>query len=220
MKQISEKAWVKVVAPLIYKFNSVIKTTDSIDIAKSAYDLYNSDTRKYHSAYHPLWMLKKADELGLDLSLSQKIAIVFHDVIYIRGSDKNEEASATWVQAVFSPFIENKSDFKIIAEVTDIILDTKQHFNKITSLRNDISKIVLDLDISNMAAPYAEFVKWNDAVEEEFADTPAQARIDFLQSFLKKKKIFLSDEFSDKEEKLRENLSRIIAEKEEALSST
>jgi len=209
MKHVAEKTWVGYMAPFIHKFGKMT-VGDAVTIAKSAYYMYADEVRSYHGVYHPMHILEYAKENNIELSDEQVIAIIFHDVVYKIGGDKNEKASALFAEAVLMPHSYTPAHVKSLRKIKHHIIDTKQHFSATPNLLEPDSKLVLDLDICNMTLTFAEFSKWNAAIEAELGDIPIQKRIDFLKKFSAKKKILLSDVFSDKEETVKDNLKKLI----------
>lgn len=209
MKHVTEKAWVRSMAPLIHKFGTM-KVSDAVTIAKTVYQMYADETRSYHGVYHPMHILQYAKENNIDLNKEQTISIVFHDVVYKMGNSNNEEASALFAEAVLIPHAVSEDDLRSLCKIKNHIIDTKQHFSDNPKLKEKDSDLVLDLDICNMTLSFSEFKKWNDAIKFELGDIPIEKRIEFLKNFVSKEKIVLSSCFKDKEDKIRKNLYRLI----------
>lgn len=209
MKHVSEKSWIGSMAPKIYKFG--MSVSDSITIARSAYYMYADETRSYHGVYHPIHVLEYAKDNNIKLNIEQEIAIVFHDVIYKIGCRDNEKASALFTEAVLLPHVKNEDQRISLTKITNHIIDTSQHFNAVSKLLEPTSDLVLDLDICNMTLSFSEFIKWNEAIEDELGDIPKEKRIEFLKAFVSKKKILFSETFQEKEQTVRDNLTKLIS---------
>ena len=93
--------------------NILIKFNIPIEILKN----YDEQHRFYHNLYHLIDMLTNAKKLGIELTDSLVLAIVFHDIIYDPKRKDNEERSAD----LFYTYVQNN-------EIYQAILDTK-HFS-------------------------------------------------------------------------------------------
>lgn len=210
MKKIPFGRWSVEVYDTLFSCMNEESTEEILTISKSIYTLYSTPSRKYHCAYHPVFMLEYAKKNNIELNNAQKLAIVFHDAVYVPGNKDNEELSADYMMCMMSPYVSNR---RTLNKAYKIILDTKQHFQLKPRLKTKQSALVLDLDIINMSLDESSFRRWNKAVEEEFAhiSTPEE-RNEFLEFFLSKENILLSDELKHKEDKIRENISALLEE--------
>lgn len=188
-----------------------LKEDDKLPIAKCIFSLYSTEYRKYHSVCHLEHIFSFAKSNNVFLSSKQKIAILFHDIIYVPGRKDNESLSAQFCESLLTPFIPADT----LKSITNIVRDTSEHFNVNPKFSENESRLVLDLDISSMSLDYENFLKWNKLVEEEFAPfgfNDISKRIQFFDMFLSKEKIVQSIQMSWMEAPIRENLKRYIKE--------
>lgn len=142
--------------------------------AKSrAYELYSDDKEKYHTVHHMNYILALASRYWEEL---QKIhgfltneeknaltmSIIFHDCVYIPGSNTNEEDSADEADAFLRMYGYDKP---FISNVTDLILSTKQG----AELDNDLKKFLHDLDW-NCFVTYEEILDTEKKIFKEYRD--------------------------------------------------
>jgi predicted metal-dependent HD superfamily phosphohydrolase len=171
--------------------------------------MYATDYRKYHGIVHIVHIFDFQMKYKIELTLAQKIAILYHDVIYVPGFKENEELSAKFAVASLKPFVEHD----VLDEASRIILDTKQHFSTSPFYMSKQSPLVLDLDISSMSLDYDSFLWWNRLIEEEFRPfgmTDNSKRVAFFEMFLSKANITQSEQMIWMEPAIRNNIERYI----------
>ena len=148
---------------------------------------YNEPHRHYHTIRHVAWMLHLGRDLGL--TTDQILGIWFHDAVYGVPSDTNEEDSAAlaarWLGSEGYP----ESG---ILTVQQIVLDTKTHLPTV-----EPSALVIDLDLSSLAAPREVFVANTEKLRLEYAQFTREefdhGRLGFLEKFLDRDRIFCTD---------------------------
>lgn len=189
---------------------------DREQIAKHVYLRYTAIGREYHNAYHPWWIFTYAWENGIKLSISQQLAVLYHDVIYDINAEKgqNEIDSANLLRKDFEKI---QHSLKYVEPAATIVEDTRLHFEPNPIFASEESALVLDLDIINMSLPYPQFMEWNDAVEREYSNMNPMDRLEFLRFFVSKKDIIKTDQLKDREWDIRRNLNRLIMEKEDQI---
>ena len=168
-------------------------------------------TRRYcepHRHYHTIEHIANMLHLGRDLDLTddQVYAIWYHDAIYDSRSETNEEDSAdVAVQALRSIGWNDPS----IQVVRQIVLDTKSHEPTIPQ-----SDIVIDLDMSSIAAPWPEYERNRENIRKEYDWVPDDEFIDgtreFLQTLLDRDRVFYTDWGAALEPRARENMRRAL----------
>ncbi len=166
---------------------------------------YSHPSRHYHTLEHLEFIYKELS--GFKLSNSLEFAIFFHDIIYSVKSGKNEENSAIYAQKILSKLYVSKN---IISEVSNIIIDTKDHIP-----RNNTSKLLLDADLAHLAKDYIDYKKDSAKIRKEYSifddETFYNGRVKILKSFLLKDKIYTLPYFYNKYEvKARENILKEI----------
>jgi dephospho-CoA kinase len=190
---------------------------------------YGESHRGPHSLNHLKAIFRLFDEVRDKLYYPEivQLAIWFHDIIYDIPADKyplNEIKSA---QYMFDTLIDNfegieKSEIDglpLLMLVGEFILTTNGH--KITSpyilgnekLKHDC-EVFLDMDLGVFSADKETVEKYDDGIRNEFQiyddETYYPARVEVLASFLKRDRIYYSEEFKDKEEIARQNLQFLI----------
>lgn len=161
--------------------------------------------RKYHTMTHLAEMFTVAALYHIQLTLVQRYAILFHDVVYNvpAWSLGNEELSAREAERLLP--LAGLSDSQV-RHVAQIIRDTQQEIPTIEQ-----SAIVIDLDLAGLALNY-----WGnlDLIREEFGHLSDKdfksGRVKWLKSMLAREKIFVSGWFNHLEAPARENIEREI----------
>lgn len=167
---------------------------------------YSEPHRYYHNLEHILSML---DELEVFDSTHKrrtalKMAIWYHDKIYDPGSKNhpviadNEERSAYQARKDLN---EMGFDESFIAEVERLIICTNHK-----SRPEDVDALtIIDLDLMILGKSKVEFDAYEAGIRKEYKWVPngtyAKKRIEVLESFLTRKKIYFFKFFQDKYEK-------------------
>ena len=107
--------------------------------------VYDENNHPYHNIKHIRDMIEIAADFDLPISRTQKLAILFHDIIYMPFAKNNEEQSVKKMKSFFT--LEDLSCYEreIIAKASEIIMDTKTHIATIEE-----SKTVIDLDLVSL----------------------------------------------------------------------
>ena len=172
-------------------------------------DYYFEPHRKFHSWNHiesgfPLF------EKSTNVSLEQKIAWLYHDILYKPGATDNEELSA--LKAI-KDITDNNDKNMIDTNIVSIIInDTKKHTPTIEQ-----SKLVLDIDMSCLALEdYHEFFHLRVLAAKEFLfygkDNIILGTKKFIKETLEQEKIFHSKEFDYMNKIAFRNLERFYNE--------
>lgn len=175
---------------------------------------YGQNHRAYHNERHLQDIFYMAQDLNLMLSENQKLAILYHDIVYIPGNPTNEELS---VMLMKTHIAQHPVAFKAawpnvdVKKVSQIILDTKSHKATI-----DESRVVLDLDMAIMAANPERYAEYVEEIKREFAQFAGPqfnaGRKQFLESLLAQEEIFITDPFwRELENNARNNIERELA---------
>ncbi len=192
-------------------FSSVenMRSEDKDALGDCLASMYSTGYRRYHGVCHIVHIFEFQEKHKVELTLAQKLAILYHDVVYVPMFKENEELSAKFAVASLKPFVPHAD----LDEASRIIIDTKQHFAVNPFYMSRQSPLVLDLDISSMSLDYDSFLKWNRLVEEEFKPfgvSDISKRIAFFEMFLSKKSITQSKEMAWMEDAIRNNITRYI----------
>jgi len=170
--------------------------------------LYSGPGRHYHTLDHLAEMFRLGRPHGL--TEAQALAIWYHDAIYEVPGDDNEARSA---ELASKRLLALGIDAETIAEVQQIILDTKHHLPTI-----DLSKLVLDLDLASLAAEPEAFDLNTQLIRREFACVPDEdfrlGRARFFETYLARERLYHSGAFAHLEAKARANLERALGRSE------
>lgn len=170
---------------------------------------YDEEHRKFHNWGHI--------EYGLNIfnllckgSNEQKIAWLFHDVIYDPTKKDNEQRSAELAVKT----IKEQGDDKFVdtSLVSIIIMDTAKHIPS-----HSESALVLDIDMSSLAIEdYSKFVDSRIEAAKEYAFYGKEAVVagtkSFISETLHQDRIFTTDEFIPMEIIARKNLKQYLLE--------
>ncbi len=187
-----------------------------IKVSKEAFEmlaeLYSAPRRFYHILSHISHCLCELDKVKKFLENIDEVemAIWFHDAIYNIGLSDNEGLSSNlaekWLERMGL-----KKEF--IKRVSGLILLTKDH----NVDGNDIdAKIFLDIDLSILGMPEAEFDEYEAGIRKEYIDIPEEIfkerRAEILLGFADRKYIFSHEFFIERYDAVaRKNLLRSIA---------
>lgn len=176
-------------------------------IGRSIFARMSNENLTYHNYQHVLNLIIKSINYDIELTLTEQLAIWFHDVIYIPLSkhEFNERNSALFMDASMQGLI----DSKIITDASKIIFDTARHLEDF----EPFSKNVLDLDMAHFSDEREKYNVSTQNLIKEFENAGVN-RVDFnigrktfLQKLLSKKNIYRSEYFIDNcEDKARENI--------------
>ena len=170
--------------------------------------------RPYHSWTHIRQMWAHAFRDALLIGINEKcwarlvLAIAFHDVIYntnnLSVDLSNEELSAQMAEKYLGQRNVDDSD---IAEIVRLIMLTKTH-----KVEDDdvLGRIMIDADLAILAAPDLEYDTYADNIRKEYdwveESAYIQGRVKFLESFLKRERLFYTTNLSDAQ--ARRNMTR------------
>jgi predicted metal-dependent HD superfamily phosphohydrolase len=172
---------------------------------------YNEEGRYYHNLAHIGLVLDTADTLG---HLAQdytkvQLAIWYHDVIYDPQAKDNEAQSAAFARRALP---ELGFPDETVQRVSDLILATTTHLAQDGDFD---AKIMLDADLAPLAYDEALFLEQSRSLREEFSYVPdeeyRQSRIQVLNSFLSRERIYQTDQlYTELEKKARANLQHSL----------
>lgn len=215
----------------VYRLSSFLTQSFSVpyDHANGiAHSLWASMTRNvlhYHTPVHVLGMLQTLDRLieedlvydGIDSSFL-RLAIWFHDAVYIVGSTKemNERCSADFMTAMMKPYI---SDINDLSLVRSLIIATADFHNMNLS---PVASFLMDLDILGFAWEQEHYIAANLTLDKEFLhvfdmENYLKGRKQFLSALNEREHIYRTPAIREKyEERARENLKFSLAKLEES----
>lgn len=199
---------------MIDRWNELWK---NFDAAKKAEDLfyqlinaYNERYRAYHNINHIRLCLNEFDQVKDRLKDPKEVelAIWFHDVIYDPRSTNNEKESAEYTVLELK---KHGTTCIRIDKVKDLILATKHD----RSINTSDAEYLVDIDISIFGYSPDIYNKYELNIRKEYDWVPIaiyrKKRKELLMSFLTKDKIYHTNFFSNKYERIaRSNLKAAI----------
>jgi predicted metal-dependent HD superfamily phosphohydrolase len=125
---------------------------------------YSSGDRHYHTLTH-IWQvldtIQQLQDKGMNLTTVQ-LAGWLHDVVYNPRASNNEAQSAVWAETLLRSHLPAEP----IAEVVRLILLTKDHK---TAVQDRDGQVLLDADLSILAADPVDYRQYADAIRQEYA---------------------------------------------------
>lgn len=202
-----------------------LKYTDNQELANAIYneiqDSYSSSGRYYHTLEHIDKLLAVFEEFKDKIGEKDAVefAIWYHDIIYVPGRTDNETESARLAEKRMR---ELGIEAERISKTVQLIEATKTH--RLTAeVDNFDGQFFLDADLSILGADWENYLAYAKDIRKEFSfvdkDAYAAGRGAVIQEFLRRERIYLTDELSQKlEGQARENIRRELAELESLAS--
>jgi predicted metal-dependent HD superfamily phosphohydrolase len=156
---------------------------------------YSESNRHYHTTEHIASLLRQLHNLGQAVVDRDTVilAILFHDVIYDPRRSDNEEKSAALARTRLA--LMGLPD-ELATKVEHWIHATK-HAADFKTCDRDLL-VLLDLDLSTLAAAHAEYRIYADAIRREYRHVPDElyraGRRRVLEGFLARDRIYRTDE--------------------------
>lgn len=153
----------------------------SAPLFDEAHALYRSAGRFYHTWDHVVACVETLRGFRCESPRETFLALVFHDGIYIPGDAGNERRSADVAAGLLRRYTSLAS--ADIALVERMIVATRDHA---AASEHDV-RVVLDIDMSILAAPRDRYEAYAEAIASEYA--PVMPRAQFLEgrkSFLRR----------------------------------
>lgn len=155
---------------------------------------YAEPHRHYHTLGHIAELLQLLEQHGGALDGDAvKLAILFHDVVYDPARQDNEGVSAKLA-------VEQSASLgfpgQLIAKVERYILAT-QHGASLPAAGDADLHLLLDLDLSVLAAPRERYGGYAQAIRQEYAAVPGElyrsGRRRVLEAFLARPEIYVTE---------------------------
>jgi predicted metal-dependent HD superfamily phosphohydrolase len=179
--------------------------------------MVNAALRMYHNTMHATLVVQAVNELtGYDPSLALLIAAQWHDAVYFpnAGSDANERCSSAALGIAARELARSvelsKEQKDAVNKAQDLIEYTavKYHLHE-TRIGGELG-ILLDADLSSLAAPYGKFVDNQHYIIQEnggvITAENCKKSAEFLRHFLKCRKYIYH---TDKARELWESKARV-----------
>lgn len=191
----------------------IVNKTFDIQLRDSYYDTiigyYSLEDKYYHNLKHIQNLLKYLNDFELDFNdkLMLELSIWFHDIIYDPKSINNEFYSAIY----FDDFIRNSGNFDAYHIINDIIYNIILSTKHDNSAKTRLEKIMCDIDLRELAEDW--YIDNSYKIKKEYSHLSNEewkrGRIDFINKFLNKDRIYLTDEYYNLyETKARLNLTK------------
>ena len=172
-------------------------------------ELYSHPDRFYHNLVHINNLINITDLYIDNISkpLMFKVALWFHDAVYIAKNNDNELKSALLFKNMLADYL-NESE---ISHVFDLIMSTEGHYPK--SDHVDVCYF-LDFDLSVLAADSRTYKLYSEAIWQEYKNAYPlilykTGRKKVLKRFLLRDKLFFTDIFSSAYEEIaRQNIKQ------------
>ncbi len=172
---------------------------------------YGQAQRHYHTMQHLDECFANFDAMSSAAThpAEVELALWFHDAIYAVRSHDNEQQSADWARSV----VLNAGGTQMVAERVYALVMVTCHNALPTSLDE---RILVDIDLSILAAEPARFSEYEKQVRAEYAWVPEKTyrskRAEILQTFLDRESIYNTAAFKTRNEaNARRNLVGSIA---------
>jgi predicted metal-dependent HD superfamily phosphohydrolase len=178
-------------------------------------ELHSAPGRGYHGWSHPLALLHLLAEVEAELNdpLAVRGAILLHDVVYEPRRSDNEARSALLAQEMLRGIVPTN----VLDRIVRMIEATAGHVIPAELPADEAADLAvfLDMDLSILGAPEADFDAYEDGVRYEYRDVPEEAfragRAAILEGFFVRRALYLSDWGASRfEASARRNLARSI----------
>jgi predicted metal-dependent HD superfamily phosphohydrolase len=175
---------------------------------------YSSRGRYYHNIDHiysmcDFWLKHKENIVNPSFLF---LAIVYHDIVYKSHKKDNEEQSAEYFHNIAFSFDFNMKPNEIIY-VKDLIRYTEHNCFFAEKLHKD-AQLLLDFDLCILSKNEDVYNKYSRDIRQEYKRYSnflyQKGRLEVLQKFLDKDKIYLTKEFNLFEENARKNIKNEI----------
>jgi len=160
---------------------------------------YKESHRKYHNTNHIMDCLEKCDyNEATKNNYELHLAIWYHDVIYKPFKKDNELMSAKMAELFLK---KQNSKSRLIKRVKDLIMVTLHNQDP----QNETEAYMMDIDISILGSDKSSYLKYTKQIRKEYRLVPwflyKKKRIDVLEMFLTKPKLYFTEYFHDNLEK-------------------
>jgi predicted metal-dependent HD superfamily phosphohydrolase len=183
---------------------------DGLAVYRELVSLYSQPHRHYHNLLHVAEGLNEFDATRklARQPLTVELAIWFHDAVYDTHAANNEEQSAELAQKRIA---DAKAGGELCASVFALVMATKTHD---PALHPD-APLMVDIDLSILGKLEERFWVYEAQIRREYDWVPeatfATKRAEILERFLRRKRIYSTDQFFDRYEKqARRNLHASI----------
>jgi predicted metal-dependent HD superfamily phosphohydrolase len=207
-------------------FKKVFSKYVSVDLVdelfRDVYEKYTHSSRHYHNMHHICYMvgLWETDTSRFKNADAIFMAIIYHDIIYKSRRSDNEEKSAEYFEKIAETHLKSSLNagtyFQLLDDVKCAILATKHNDTSIAYWKDNLDiQYLLDFDLAILGTKHKDTYEWyRKGVRKEYKIYPnilyKPGRKKVLESFLSRKKIYLTKDFEDMEKIARKNLQEEI----------
>ncbi len=178
-------------------------------VGRALLSSYSDPKRFYHNQVHLANCLHQWGIFRetMPFASDTRLAIWFHDAIYIPQNEDNEERSADWAGSVLRPYLTEKNLNRVIS----LILATKHN-----GTGTDDAEWILDIDLSILGSNWDVFLSYEEGIRKEFSylkpEQYREGRKKVLSSLLSRSpNIYSTPNFrSLLEEKAEVNLKKLL----------
>lgn len=210
-----QQHWTDLMTSMSSKLDTAQANKLQRDILLDIVTRYNESHRFYHTERHISCMLHQLSEYThvVEDPVLVKLAIIFHDIVYIPTSTTNEEDSANYFEDVMTRH--DMLPFQSIEIVKYYILATKSHAI-CTQLPGFICsldlEIFLDLDMEILSSSRERYQEYAGNIRKEYIHVDrsiyCKRRSQFLRDLLSSNKLIFSSQYFVKNESIaRDNLN-------------
>lgn len=178
-------------------------------VADVVFGRYREPARRYHTLDHVAHCLRQAELAAAALPDADaiRLAIWFHDVVYLPSAADNEARSAGLFRELARPVLPGA----LVDDVARLILATRYG----EPVRREDEAWMVDIDYSSFGLPWEEFLRDSRAVRDERTDLDDAAysaqHARFLESLLARDRLYRTGLFHDRyEASARDNIARYL----------
>ena len=162
---------------------------------------YSSPNRHYHTLKHLEYIYISLENIEIDTVI--EFSIFYHDIIYDVTKKDNEEKSASLAKKRLAELNVSK---RVQKEVVELIIKTQKH-----QTESQKDSLFLDADLAILASHREIYQNYIEDIRKEYAIYSDKiynsGRREVLNSFLKKERLYHSNYFHKRYEKIaRKNL--------------
>jgi predicted metal-dependent HD superfamily phosphohydrolase/Flp pilus assembly protein TadD len=178
-------------------------------VAGVVFGRYREPARRYHTLEHVAHCLRQTDLAAAELSDADavRLAIWFHDVVYLPSAADNEARSAELFRGLALPALPGP----LVDDVARLILATRYG----EPARSDDEAWMVDIDYSSFGLPWEEFLRDSRSVRDERTDLDdagySAQHSRFLENLLARERLYHTGFFGDRyEASARDNITRYL----------
>lgn len=182
--------------------NGIENAVHQETLAEALLVFYSARDRFYHTYAHINLVFENMKRYTEHLTPSERLAILFHDVVYVPGQEDNEGRSIDLMVMMMAGFGVPITEY---CWSSRCIRETASHLGVV---HDPSTHAVLDLDIAHFGGTYLDFVKIGELIANEYPKATPQDHANFMEKFLEKDKIYYR--LTQLEEPARKNIRQYV----------